>query len=733
MTTSDWTRRLNCNFNASFALDLGIINKLKSTRWRDIKVNYYLSMLFVIIVTLAVVAFFVLLLGWSVPIANTSPSTQDVPSPPKDPSPPPPKDTSLSRDKVSQVENVNKINLIQIMPSSCYLSPGEEKIFKVKATNKMGSEINPGLMQWQATGGTIDSQGKLIVDPRSKGTFKVTVISPVDNLTYSVDYTVLPKLTSIEIITTKEIVMPGQDVCLELRGTDQTQAEINIEGQPIWSTTTGEISSKRKLVVDLPNRIVYITAKIRGLEAKATVRVGECLHKVVDSIYPIDIPDPSPTPSPNPNPIPIPTVPDPEDELYTNEPEQIKESSRLVALEIDAPELLFLKPSQERVFTVYGIDQFGEYIDPGKILWRATGGAIDSQGKLIIEEDAKGSFRVTAISSKNKVSQHRLRQNLLLIKVSLKIFSWVLSHKRFVKNTAFYLIQDFCDSEVFVNKIFPDIDTSNIDGLLTILVFDDIKEWIIEAAIDIIINYLDEFINLCFLEEPSLLTSSVDYIVLPELKKLTIKPSDISIKPGEYVDFQLIAVDQKGDKIDINRKVNWRATGGSIDSRGKLTVNPNSQGIYKVEATVGNKLNVSINYNTLHSQEISKAITIFENRSDTLTDCNILAESSNIHISSSTSSISSSHKKKETNDRRKISYGLINKQRANLGSERGSFGYTDREEVEEYSSIKYAPVSVCPSSWFYKSQLFYDGYSAEDMMSYTDYLEYRDVIDYYSY
>jgi hypothetical protein len=694
-------------------------------------------MLFVVIVILAVVAFFVLLLGWSVLSANTSPSTQEVPSPPKDPSPssPPPKDTSLSRDKVSRVENVNKINLIQIIPSSCYLSPDEERIFKVKATNKMGAEINPGLMQWQATGGVVDSQGKLIVDPRSKGTFKVTVISPVNNLSCSVDYTVLPKLTTIKIITTKEIVIPGQDVYLELWGTDQTQAEINIEGQPIWSTTTGEISSKRKLVVDLPNRIVYITAKISGLEAKTTIRVGERPQKVVDPIYPIDIPDPSPKTTLTPNRISIPIVPDPdsEDELSTNEPEQIKESSRLVALEIDAPELLFLKPSQERVFTVHGIDQFGEYIDPGKILWRATGGAIDSQGKLIIEEDAKGSFRVTAISSKNKVSQHGLRQNLLLIKVSLKIFSWVLSHKRFVKDTAFYLIQDFCDSEVFVNKIFPDIDTSNIDGLLTILVFDDIKEWIIEAAIDIIINYLDNYIDLCFSEEPSLLTSSVGYIVLPEMKKLTIKPSDISIKPGEYVDFQLIAVDQKGDKIDINRKVNWRATGGNIDSRGKLTVNPNSQGIYKVEATVGNKLNVSINYNTLHSQKISKTTTIVENRSDTLTDCNTLAESSNIHISSSTSSISSSHEKKETNDRRKISYGLINKQRANLGSERGSFGYTDREEIEEYSSIFYAPVSVCPSSWFYKSQLFYDGYSAEDMMSYTDYLEYRDVIDYYSY
>ena len=190
----------------------------------------------------------------------------------------------------------------------------------------------------------------------------------------------------------------------------------------------------------------------------------------------------------------------------------------MVSLEIDAPELLFLKPSQERVFTAHGIDQFGEYIDPGKILWRATGGKIDSQGKLIVENDAKGSFRVTAISSNGKISQHRLRQNLLLIKISLKIFSWILSHKRFVKDTVSYFIQEFCDSEVFINKVFPDIDTSNVDGLLTVLVFDNIKDWVIEAVVNIIIDYLDEFISLCFVEDFDRLVCYRSYIVLPDLE-----------------------------------------------------------------------------------------------------------------------------------------------------------------------------------------------------------------------
>ena len=549
---------------------------------------------------------FVLLLGGCLLIGllsgDKSPSGKDVSSPPKGPSPQPsPKDTSLSSDKVLPVEDVNKINLIQIIPTSCYLSPSEERIFKVKATNKMGAEINPGFIQWQATGGTIDPQGKLIIDPRSKGTFKVTAVSWIYDLTCSVNYTVLPKLTNIEIITTKEIVIPGQEIYLELHGIDQAEAEINIEGEAIWSTTNGEIRSKRKLVVDLPNRIVYITAKISGLEAKTMIRVGEYPQKVVNHSYPINIPNPIPKTTPTPNQISIPIVPDhePEEEPSTNEPEQIQESSRLVSLEIDAPDLIFLKPSQEKVFTVHGIDQFGEYIDPGKILWRATGGKIDSQGRLIVENDAKGSFRVTVTSSNTKVSQHRLRQNLLLIKISLKIFSWVLSHKRFVKDTASYFIQEFCDSEVFINEAFPDIDTSKIDGLLTVLVFDDIKDWVIELAIDIIIYYLDKFIALCFIETFDSLACTKNYVVLPELKKLVIYPVDIVVKPRESVDFQLTGIDQKGEEIKINRKINWKATGGKISNSGRLVVSSNSQGNFKVIATVGNSLSIFTNYSTV--------------------------------------------------------------------------------------------------------------------------------------
>jgi hypothetical protein len=150
-----------------------------------------------------------------------------------------------------------------------------------------------------------------------------------------------------------------------------------------------------------------------------------------------------------------------------------------------------------------------------------------------------------------------------------------------------------------VDEIFPSIDTSNIDGILTVLILDNVKELIIDAAINKVINYLEKFIALCFEEEHIPLICSVDYVVLPKLQRLIIQSFDLNIKPRESLNFQLIGIDQQGDKIESEQKVNWKATGGSIDRKGKLTVNSKSQGVYKVRAIVGNSLNVSANYNVL--------------------------------------------------------------------------------------------------------------------------------------
>jgi hypothetical protein len=79
----------------------------------------------------------------------------------------------------------------------------------------------------------------------------------------------------------------------------------------------------------------------------------------------------------------------------------------------------------------------------------------------------------------------------------------------------------------------------------------------------------------------------------------------------------------------------------------------------------------------------------------------------------------------------KVIYKPIS-QKITIGSEKGSFGYTNRREGRRSRGKNHArPISS--SSWFCRSQLFYDGYSEGDALSYEEYLEYMDLKDYYSY
>ena len=148
----------------------------------------------------------------------------------------------------------------------------------------------------------------------------------------------------------------------------------------------------------------------------------------------------------------------------------------------------------------------------------------------------------------------------------------------------------------------------------------------------------------------------------------------------------------------------WKATGGSINSNGKLTVNSNSQGIFSVTATVAT-LSTSINYS-------------------------ILLESRDISRSPSSTNISSINEKIKIHEHHQARY-RPDSQKVNAERRKRSFAYTEREkEKRERAERK---LFFSSPSWFCNSQLFYDGYSLQDGFSYEEYLEYMDLIDHDSY
>jgi hypothetical protein len=74
---------------------------------------------------------------------------------------------------------------------------------------------------------------------------------------------------------------------------------------------------------------------------------------------------------------------------------KLKEKPPILASLAISPSGAQVAPGKRQSFVVRGLDQYGQDIAVGKVLWKAAGGAIDQEGVFAAGQD-EGSFAVTA-------------------------------------------------------------------------------------------------------------------------------------------------------------------------------------------------------------------------------------------------------------------------------------------------------------------------------------------------
>src|SRR5947209_20409938 len=87
------------------------------------------------------------------------------------------------------------------------------------------------------------------------------------------------------------------------------------------------------------------------------------------------------------------------DEMFVITAEEAKkhvEPPRLATLAV-SPAQATVEPGKKQTFTAKGLDQHGRDIDPGQVVWTATGGAVDADGVFQAGSD-EGIFLVTAMA-----------------------------------------------------------------------------------------------------------------------------------------------------------------------------------------------------------------------------------------------------------------------------------------------------------------------------------------------
>jgi len=510
--------------------------------------------------------------------------------------------------------------------------------------------------------------------------FGKTTTQSYDNFSNSAEYVYVPELSRLQIFPSKTKIKSGETIQFNITGLDESDNQIAIKERISWSTTAGEINSTGLFLIDsIDDVLVKISAKIGEIETAATVNV--------ESIY----------------------------ELLYEPPK----SAQLKSLKV-IPDCVYLKPKEEKIFEVLGFDQHKNQIDCGEIIWSAMGGTIDQNGKLIVDNNAKGIYQVTATSKNAAKYGTAAKTTLLTLGVSTRVLSWAVANEEF-----------------FYDLLAPVLNLTNDDESLS-EADELVQGWIVEIGRRRIAKLLKKASDLSFKEAFSNLSDSIDYIVLPELRKIEFVNPPSKVKQGDRIQLKVIELDQALDRINVDNQIIWTANSGLIDSQGVFVADSNASSVNII---------VKVKDKNIETKIEIKIKPSFEEYCAAKTKVETLNKSSNLReaiFSKVTEIVSNKNLYAEDNvtensEIPKTAFSPADQTTTNNANGNGNlasenlFALPDNlpsPEAPYYSTRNHVSLSV--PSWFYRSQAFHDGFSAGDF-TYDDYLEYMSDKDYYSY
>lgn len=633
--------------------------------------------------------------------------------------------TVSDNDKSNKATIDVKSTVVKEQPKS-YKSHQNKEPYRAstKHYTKEKSSYNQYSLDTKEKNSTKNGSTQAIVSPNYRANTESDFRTERSTIYYSGFSEVRPELRRLKLSPSQSTIKSGETIQFKLTGLDKFNNEIEISDRISWTATAGEIDSTGLFsIYCINNVLVRVTAKVGTLETTATVNV--------ESIY------------------------------------EIVETPQLKSLEV-VPDCISLQPNEEQIFKAIGLDRYNNPIDCGEIIWSATGGTIDQNGKLLVDNNSKGIYQVTATSKHTPKHNAVTKTTLLTLGVSTRILSWAIANEEF-----FYDIL-----APLLNLTNDDSSLSETDAL--------VQGWILEIGRRRVAKLLKKASNLSFKEAFSNVSDSIDYIVVPELRKIEFINPPSNVKPGDRIQFNVIGLDQARDRINVDNQIVWTATSGLIDSQGIFIANGDTDSVeitakvidknietrikIKVESTfeaeyvelgeirASNKLS---DLGTAIVSKITQRTTdnkfgFVEEQSSK--DSVYIQETQNLSHARNFSDISPSKTNKEDScssiGKQSRETPFINKAFAaesqsnspgfaslntnsvygnnNLAS-KNSFKLPDNLPAPEaplYSTNNY--ISLSEPSWFYRSQVFHDGFFEGDF-SYNTYLEYMSTKDYYSY
>ena len=579
-----------------------------------------------------------------------------------------------------QIYEPSYLTKLSISPSTVTLLPNDSQIFKVIAKDQQNREIQLDEVTWSVDKGTFkesqDDNQEIIYRSlvNQKGSDYVRVTGTYQGVTKraEVNISVRAVLRYINIYPQEISLLPDEKYQFSVVGIDQSDNRIDIDFDlfPVqWhSSRGGSINASGIFKGGYSKREVNVTATVCGCSTVAKVILRSTLKNLVIN-----------------------------------------------------PKSVSLKPDQSQQFTVKGFDQYGLAFDVRNITWEATGGIITQSGFFTANHNTKGDFSVTAIASDYLLLPETYRKIFYALGLSGYLGSFLLSfNEDFVNQLIARILKSILiENNTGIQSKILDDDSSNIinrglekSGEIFDLSDDSFLLWTSAKIERLIVRFLEKSGDLCLKLSCANISVSAKIEIVGVPRSLRVYPSTRQVSEGEQFELTVEILDQyQSDYLTIELRntglYEWQklgqleAIGGKFNENGILILNDYSSEIKEVEVI----LNISI--------KISKSYTI--------------EDSTRIKVKKLLEVISNTLKVNETLARKKseifepeplsISESLPVVSEPALVSESAS-------ELDTHS------ISIDYKLWFYRSQLFYDGYLEEDITEYSDYLEYQDFRSY---
>ena len=608
-----------------------------------------------------------------------------------------------------QVEVIERpiLTSLIISPSLIEMCPGQTYQFTVQGLDQRGNYIAIKNVNWTATGGKINGNGIYIVGNNSKGQFTVTASIPGKTISATAKIIVPSILTNLIISPQTIYAEPNEPITFQVMGLDQIGDWFWVNNIEWKCTAGGRINREGVFKGGYEQEQVTVTAKVGLLQVSATVNILPVLRRI----------------------------------------------------QINPNRNIFLEPNESITFNVVGFDQYGNEIETGNIVWEATGGTIDQNGEFTANDNDKGLYKVTAKVS--PLSPYDMRSKILALGIYTKLISrsiyWTerlssLSDKiRSVlfPNSAETEIQDQSETTNNISTASEQNSSSELSNFEI-----DLQAWVIKQAIKITVRLLDWVGDSCI--NFAQISDSVKIQVVPVLRSLKINREQFEINSDQDFQFHVTGFDQQGDFIKTNY-IAWEATGGTINQNGYFVPSEDAEGSYEVSATAIPEnisdlaefkvipvpqikdVYVSSDFRDINSDQPLFISEVIEKVSDTIEDVREKLDNSfnatNRETAVEYSDNQLLNKKSYSDFKSKENFDHDSDSDSEYNEDSDNDSETNEDSCTEFYSPPYRIKGSLSykDHWFYRSQLFYDGYSINDVETYADYLVYQDLCSFYQY